>query len=117
VKLVVPEAESTAVEELTRERHLVAAEVAGVEVRRAARRRGAVNERVLAEALSLVWFVPLDERARRLAGSVDPPLLRTIDAIHLATALLVEGIDEFVSYDDRLVAAARSRGLTVLSPA
>jgi predicted nucleic acid-binding protein len=117
VKLVVPEPESSAVEELVRDRHLVASEVVEVEVRRAARRRGATDERIVAETLGLVWFLPLDEEARRLAATVDPPPLRTLDAIHLATALLVEDLDELISYDDRLAAAARDRGLTVLSPA
>lgn len=117
VKLVVPEPESSAVEELVRDRHLVASEVVEVEVRRAARRRGAADERIVTETLGLVWFLSLDEGARRLAATVDPPRLRTLDAIHLATALLVEGLDDFISYDDRLAAAARDRGLTVLSPA
>jgi hypothetical protein len=116
VKLVVDEPESSAVEELVRSRHLVASQVAEVEVRRAVRRRGTLAEQLVAEALNLVWFVPLDEEARRLAATLDPPLLRTLDAIHLATALLVEGLDDFISYDGRLAGAARDRGLTVLSP-
>lgn len=117
MKLVVREPESDAVEELVLGRHLVASEVAEVEVRRAARLRGTIDERTMAEALGLVSFLSLDERARRLAATVDPPRLRSLDAIHLATALLVDGIEEFVSYDRRLAGAARERGLTVLSPA
>jgi predicted nucleic acid-binding protein len=46
---------------------------------------------------------------------VDPPLLRTLDAIHLASALEV-GADEMIVYDRRLADAARANGLTVTSP-
>lgn len=117
MKLVIEEPESRAVEDFVRSRHLVTSEVAEVEVRRTARRRGTLEEGLVGETLSLVWFLPVDEHARRLAATVEPPFLRTLDAIHLATALLVEDLDELVSYDRRLADAARDRGLNVVSPA
>ena len=43
--------------------------------------------------------------------------LRSLDAIHLATArILAEDLDAIVSYDDRLLKAANEAGLVTLSP-
>jgi predicted nucleic acid-binding protein len=51
------------------------------------------------------------------AASVPPPRLRTLDAIHLATALdLGESLDVMLTYDKLLVEAARTAGLVVASP-
>jgi hypothetical protein len=51
------------------------------------------------------------------AASVPPPRLRTLDAIHLATALdLCEYLDVMLTYDKLLVKAARAVGLAVASP-
>ena len=51
------------------------------------------------------------------AASVPPPRLRTLDAIHLATALdLGETVDVLLSYDKLLVEASRAAGLTVAVP-
>lgn len=54
------------------------------------------------------------ERASRLPD----PLLRSLDALHLATALLIrEDVEALLTYDDRLAGAARAHGLAVVSPA
>lgn len=51
------------------------------------------------------------------ATTVPPPRLRTLDAIHLATALdLGASVDVFLTYDKPLIEAARAVGLTVASP-
>ncbi|MDR0945169.1 MAG: type II toxin-antitoxin system VapC family toxin [Bifidobacteriaceae bacterium] len=51
------------------------------------------------------------------AADLPPTVLRTLDAIHLATALTLEDdLDAVVTYDHRMADAARSLGLTVLSP-
>jgi predicted nucleic acid-binding protein len=50
-----------------------------------------------------------------LARRVAPPLLRTLDAIHLATAILLD-VDEVVAYDARLVEACRHNGLATVRP-
>lgn len=43
--------------------------------------------------------------------------LRSLDAIHLATArILAPELDAFISYDDRLLRAAGNAGLATLSP-
>ncbi|MFL6144202.1 MAG: type II toxin-antitoxin system VapC family toxin [Labedaea sp.] len=51
------------------------------------------------------------------ATSVPPARLRTLDAIHLATALdLGESVDVVLTYDKLLAEAARAAGLTVALP-
>jgi AcrR family transcriptional regulator len=68
--------------------------------------------------LAQVSLVPLGARIRRAAGTLAPASLRTLDAIHLATALaLSDLLDAPSGYDARLLAAARDRGIAVLSPA
>jgi antitoxin (DNA-binding transcriptional repressor) of toxin-antitoxin stability system len=47
----------------------------------------------------------------------DPAELRSLDAIHLATALLIrEDVETLLTYDNRLAAAAREHGLVVAAP-
>ena len=51
------------------------------------------------------------------AAAVEPPALRTLDAIHLATALAVrEDLTTIVTYDRRLAAAAERVHLEVSVP-
>jgi len=51
------------------------------------------------------------------AGQQPPPALRSLDAIHLVTALaLGSDLSFLVAYDHRLLAAARDMGLPVASP-
>ena len=52
-----------------------------------------------------------------VAGRLQPAYLRTLDAIHIATALAVQSeLEAFVSYDDRQLEAASALGLPVLAP-
>ena len=87
--------------------------VGEIEVRQVAARAGADADAVLAP-LSLI---ELDGPIRRSAGGVGSPALRSLDAIHLATALsLGDDLGAFCCYDTRLAADAETAGLTVLSP-
>lgn len=69
------------------------------------------NIRDVLEAVTLVR-VTNDDLVRAASSSWR---LRTLDAIHLATAVRL-GADEIVSYDDELNAAAESIGIRVVSP-
>lgn len=69
------------------------------------------------QILDSIEVFELDADIARHASAIDPSSLRTLDAIHLATALAIPGVDAFVTYDDRLAAAARALGLPVVSPA
>ena len=96
---------------------LVTSELGRVEVLRAARR---VGGRVLAEARAVLGdfdLTPLDRAVQDLASDIGDQLLRTLDALHLASAVLMgEALTTFIAYDQRLVVAARSAGLVVATP-
>ena len=67
--------------------------------------------------LARVGLVGIDMAILESAVRCEPPLLRTLDAIHLATALSVGAdLDALVTYDERLGSAARHARLKVLSP-
>lgn len=66
-------------------------------------------------ALSGIEESPIDESVVSLARRLGPANLRSLDAIHLATAVLLDA-DLVVAYDDRLVAAAEELGLATVSP-
>lgn len=103
--------------ELSRWDGYVSSFLLGVESIRACGRYG---ERYAADARAFlvdVALVPLDHGVLTEAASIDPADLRSLDALHLATALSIrDEIGAFVAYDERLVSAAAGRGFTVLSP-
>jgi predicted nucleic acid-binding protein len=120
VKLVVREAESDALRAwLVEHAAAVTSALAVTEVRRAVSRlspqRGLLDRARL--VLDGVALLPVNhdvlERAVRLA----PKELRTLEAIHIASALSL-GTDllAFVTYDDRQGAAARKAGLPLVQP-
>jgi predicted nucleic acid-binding protein len=123
VKLATVEAETPALRaHLAQHRHLLTSRIATVEVPRALKRRGAEIEAAGADAvrdvLELLELVELDEDVARLAATLAPPTLRSLDAVHLASALAIgEELTEFITYDARLAAAARGAGLEVRAPA
>jgi predicted nucleic acid-binding protein len=120
VKLVVEEPESGALAELLGEgAPAVASIVVAAEVPRALRRAGVPE--VLGRAgdvLARVDLLALDGDVARVAAGLEPPELRALDAIHLASALSVaDELDAFVCYDHRLAGAADASGLPVVAPA
>lgn len=96
---------------------VVSSELGRVEVLRAARR---VGGRVLVEARAVVGdldLVPLNRAVQDLACDIGAAPLRTRDALHLASALLLgEELTAFVAYDQRLADAAQAAGLAVAAP-
>lgn len=68
--------------------------------------------------LRSVETLEFDATFARAASVIEPPTLKTLDAIHLASAVaLMPDLDAFVTYDDRLADAARALGLPVVRPA
>lgn len=118
VKLALAEAESAALRRfLGRQRPHVTSALARTEVARALLPFG--NDAVArGEAvLRRVEVVRITDRVLRVAGSLSPPELRSLDAIHLATAQLLDrDLRSLVTYDQRMVAAARSLKIPVRSP-
>jgi len=65
-----------------------------------------------------VNLIPISQQVRDTAARIGPAGLRSLDAVHLATAhLLGDRIDAVLSYDERLGEAAAALGFTVLAPA
>jgi len=120
LKLVLPEPERPTLERvLLRWPDRISSVLLPIECRRIVLRAGSppgVRAR-LEQELTGVTLVRLDESIQRLAGTIGPPGLRSLDAIHLATALSIGDYPEaFVTYDERLAAAARAAGLNVIAP-
>lgn len=119
VKDVVTEPETEAFRELLRRwPHRASSAVLAVEVIRAVRRQGTVLEIENAQAaVRAVALVPLDATVVERASSLQPGVLRTLDAIHLATALSLEAqLGALVTYDRRLAEAALAAGIEAVSP-
>ena len=62
------------------------------------------------------FLLNLDEAICAMAERLESPTLRSLDAIHLATALAIDDEVEFITYDERLAAAAREHRLRVVQP-
>ena len=117
-KLVMTEPESDALIRFLRTRPLqVASTLLRTEILRAAMR---VSQSHLAQArrqLASLAFIDLERPLMDHAGTLTPPGIRSLDAIHVAAALtLGDDLGEFVTYDHRRADAARQWGLTVMSP-
>jgi predicted nucleic acid-binding protein len=117
VKLVLTEPQSRALGAYLGDRRVVTSEIALVEVVRA--EQVADPPTNLAEsAISLVDRIELVAVTRELlrrAAELTSERLRSLDAIHLATALAVNP-DAVVAYDRRLLDAAEASGLRTVSP-
>ncbi|SDU78219.1 type II toxin-antitoxin system VapC family toxin [Jiangella alkaliphila] len=119
VKLVVAETETTALRAWLQEtdRTPVSCDLARTELMRAVR-RAAPDRVVQARAvLDSITLIQLATSTFEEAGRLDPRLLRTLDAVHLAAALeLGDDLETIVTYDERLAEAAQSNGVTVTAP-
>jgi hypothetical protein len=71
----------------------------------------------LPAVLDQIDLIDLDQPIRMLARTVTPATVRSLDAIHLGTALHVRSeLTSFVTYDKRLLDAALAAGLPTDSP-
>lgn len=119
VKLVTPEPETGAlIAALGAKARMVASEILEVEAIRAARRASGDQAAGMARAqLAGVRLLPLTAEIRRRACELAPDSLRSLDAIHIATALdLGERLTCVLAYDARMASAARAAGLRTAAP-
>jgi uncharacterized protein len=120
VKLVRPEDESEQLDMWLAQRAdlpYVASALIEVEVPRSLARLPAYDEARLGQIMSGISRVAFDAPVRLSAAQLEPPSLRTLDAIHLASALrFADELHALVTYDKRLLDAAASAGLPVASP-
>jgi len=117
-KLVIQEPESHDLRVvLKRSRLMLTSAISDTELRRAAQR---ISQSAIDATPRVMSIVAQREVTRDLllsAARIQPAHLRTLDAIHLATAVdLASELDSFITYDNKLAEAAISAGLRVEQP-
>ena len=119
VKVIIDEPESTALRRFLggSQARRVSSAIVRTEAMRAVRHvdpEALVNVR---GALRRIDLVGIDDRILEAAGILEPRIVRTLDAIHLATALAIgDDLDALVTYDDRMADGAHLLGLKVARP-
>ncbi|HKA36925.1 MAG TPA: type II toxin-antitoxin system VapC family toxin [Thermoanaerobaculia bacterium] len=120
VKFVALERESSALFEFAKSwPERVSSQLARVEVLRALRRGGgsAALRRRAEDVLGRMALIRVDDAVIAAAAEIGPSDLRTLDSLHLATALsLGTQLGILVAYDRRLIEAARIAGVETASP-
>jgi predicted nucleic acid-binding protein len=119
VKLVRVEPESAALRAwlAANPQPLVTSALARVEATRALRRIEPAALHLLPLALATMHHHPITDTVLSTAIGYEDPYLRSLDAIHLASAQRFQtSLQWFLTYDHRLIAAAERLGLSVASP-
>jgi predicted nucleic acid-binding protein len=118
VKLVVAEPESKELRRyLARRQPLVSSALARTEVVRALMPSGEDAVARGQEVLRRVQLLRVNDRVLTEAGRLKPTELRSLDAIHLASASqLGASVGQIVTYDERMAEAAKAIGWSVASP-
>ena len=120
VKLVVAEAETAALLTWLKvaDRVPVSCDVARTELVRAIRRRAPARAVQAHRVLDTVTLLEISTAIVEEAGRLEPALLRSVDAVHLAAALaLGDDLEGLVTYDEKLADAAELNGIAVTAPA
>ena len=119
-KLVIEEPESAALRDFLAsrgERSRITSALARAELLRTAQRRGEPAVSKARDVLETIAELTLTRALLDRAGALAPEELRTLDAIHLASALELGGdLQHVVAYDRRLLEAARRIGVPALAP-
>jgi predicted nucleic acid-binding protein len=118
VKLLIDEKESLALRAYLSDHDWASSALVRTELVRAILR---ADPSLVPRALDLLAqgsLLVIDTQVLETAARLSPPSLRSLDAIHLASALqLRDELTAFIAYDDRLLAAASGLGMPVASPA
>lgn len=116
-KLLVDEDESAALagELDARRPDLVASYLLETEIRRVVHRVPTLTHGSATRLLDSIGLYDCPPSLSREAGLLPGPALRSLDALHLATAVRI-GVDAVLTYDLRMGEAARALGLTVVAP-
>jgi predicted nucleic acid-binding protein len=121
VKLVHAEPESQALRDWLDERAetgWISSALVEIEAFRALARHAPAAVVRLHPVLDQIELIDLSPRIRILAQTVQPAAVRSLDAIHLGTALHTRSVlTSFVTYDKRLLDAAAAAGLPAVAPA
>lgn len=99
---------------------LVSSCLVEIEVPRAIRRYDPSALPSVSPTISRLYRVEINAEVRARAASYEDPLLRSLDAVHLATAEMLaiqsHELEAVVAYDERLLSTAATRGLTAIGP-
>jgi uncharacterized protein len=122
LKRVIEEPESDALEAVL-DQHvdagdaLIASSIAWIEISRALMRAPTRQgtDGAARVALSGISECPVSDEIVAVARIIGPPVLRTLDAIHLATAVLL-GVERLLTYDHRLIEACAGAEMFPVSP-
>jgi len=68
--------------------------------------------------LESITLVAISRSVYESAATLGPPVLRSLDALHLASAIHVGGdeLKAIITYDLRMIEAARAMDIAVVSP-
>jgi predicted nucleic acid-binding protein len=119
VKLVVEETESVALRAYLANHgaRRVSSALLRAESLRAVRHLGPDALATVREGLRRVDLIGIDDRILDAAGTLEPRVVRTLDAIHLATAIAIgDDLEAIVTYDERMLDAASLLGLRAATP-
>lgn len=119
IKLVIEEAESPHLERwlIYQEEPFTTSVIGRVELVRACRRIDPISVATANLLLAQLPLVPLTNWVIETAENIGPPGLRSLDALHLASAFeLGDALTSFVAYDKRLRDAAVLTDLPVMTP-
>jgi predicted nucleic acid-binding protein len=118
VKLAVREPESVALRRYLRRRQpLISTALARTEVLRALLPAGDEAVTRGRAVLQRIALVRVNDRILNAAGVLRPPELRSLDAIHLATAHeLGDALSALITYDERMATAAKQLGYRIVQP-
>lgn len=118
VKLVVRETETDALLRYLAVREVrVSSAIAKTEVRRALLLAGDEAQQRGVVVLETIELVAVTDEVLDAAAQILPPTVRSLDAIHIATATLLKGdIETLVTYDRRMLDGAIRSGLDAFSP-
>lgn len=119
LKLVHPESESAPLRSWLADHpdDLVSSALVRTETRRALLRNDPAALPNLPAVLSVIAQIPVSEAILDSAAMLPDPMLRSLHAIHLASAQAIAAVTALLAYDKRLVDASRLAGFTVVSPA
>ena len=117
VKLVLRESESDELRTFVGAREMVSSQLARTELIRAIAREQPESVPEAEDLVSEMTLIALSRLLTAQAAWMKPPALRSLDALHVATAASMAGdLEVLVTYDRRMVEAGQMAGLPVASP-
>jgi predicted nucleic acid-binding protein len=118
-KLVVTERHSAAMLSWAREHdgELVSSDLLRTELLRAVRNTSPSRLRRVRQVIESMTLLKVRTDVFERASELEPAALRSLDSLHLASALdLGDDLQGLVTYDDRLAAGAGAHGIEVITP-